>query len=77
MKRNTYKGSLAMTRKSLNQCFWSRNHMYNSYTNICVCVCIVLSSNENILSPIVYNSTGILSHAGNVAFFDYWLTNKV
>lgn len=44
---------------------------------VCVCVCIVLSSNENILSPIVYNSTGILSHAGNVAFFDYWLTNKV
>lgn len=28
------------------------------------------------LFPIVYNLTGILSPAGNVAFFDYWLTKS-
>lgn len=42
-----------------------------------MCVCIVLSFNGKILAPIVYNLTGILSHAGNVSFFDYWLSKTI
>jgi len=49
--------------------------MYNSY--IYVCVCTILSFNGNILSPTVYNFTGILFYARNVAYFDYRLTKKV
>lgn len=46
-------------------------------THTLICMCIVLSFNGTILPSIVYNLTGILAHAGNVAFFNCWLTKSI